>query len=89
MVRRNLVKHRFSIALAKIGFIEAANSQLFFQVWNCLGLLLDLEQIVQKQRIDRIEFVTDSAARALASGGQSLFGSAWIAVPHDCYRGCG
>jgi len=46
---------------AKIGFIEAANSQLFFQVWYCLGLLLDLEQIVQKQQVDRIEYVTDSA----------------------------
>jgi hypothetical protein len=49
----------FRLPGAEIGFIEAANCQLFFQVWNCLGLLLDLEQVVQKQRIDRIEFVTD------------------------------
>jgi hypothetical protein len=46
---------------AKIGFIEAANSQLFFQIWNCLGLLLDLEQIVQTQKIERIEMVMDDA----------------------------
>ncbi len=46
---------------ARIGFLEAANCQLFFQVWNCLGLLLDLEQVVQQQQIDRIEFVTDNA----------------------------
>jgi hypothetical protein len=51
----------FRLPGAKIGFIEAVNSQLFFQIWNCLGLLLDLEPIVQKQRIDRIEFVTNGA----------------------------
>jgi hypothetical protein len=49
----------FRLAGAKVGLVEAANCQLFFQVWNCLGLLLDLDQIVQMGRVDRIEFVTD------------------------------
>ena len=47
---------------AEIGFIEAANSQLFFQVWNCLGLLLDLERNCPENSLSiGSRFVTDGA----------------------------